>query len=228
MMSDDAPIGVLVSGGLDSAILAAHLATTRPVSPIYIRSDVIWGEVERIGLRRFLSACNSPNLAELVELQMPLEDLYGAHWCISGNDTPDHESPDEAVYLPGRNALLSVKAAIWCQLNRIEQLALAPLGTSPFPDASKSFFEPFEQAINMGSPYQVRLLRPFGEMEKRQVMELGREMPLELTFSCIRPQQDRHCGECNKCFERKKAFRAAEIVDRTQYLSAGESHATSS
>jgi 7-cyano-7-deazaguanine synthase len=51
-------------------------------------------------------------------------------------------------------------------------------------------------------------------------MELGRGMPLDLTFSCIRPADDLHCGECNKCAERQAAFHAAGMRDKTRYAVA--------
>jgi 7-cyano-7-deazaguanine synthase len=40
-----------------------------------------------------------------------------------------------------------------------------------------------------------------------------------LTFSCLAPQGRRHCGRCNKCAERKRAFRQAGIPDPTKYAS---------
>ena len=55
-------------------------------------------------------------------------------------------------------------------------------------------------------------------MNKRQVMALGRELPLELTMSCIAPVGELHCGRCNKCAERKAAFADAAMADRTPYL----------
>src|SRR5437868_4623769 len=113
-MSDT--IGVLTSGGLDSAILVGHLLSQgRRVQPFYIRSGLVWERAERAAARRFLQALKSPSLAELVTLELPLADLYAGHWSISGQGTPDAESPDEAVFLPGRNALLIIKAALWCQ-----------------------------------------------------------------------------------------------------------------
>ena len=48
-------------------------------------------------------------------------------------------------------------------------------------------------------------------------MLLGRGDPLELTFSCIAPVGDLHCGRCNKCFERRAAFRLIDMVDPTRY-----------
>jgi 7-cyano-7-deazaguanine synthase len=121
------------------------------------------------------------------------------------------------VFLPGRNALLLIKAAVWCQLHGVEELALAPLGTSPFADASDEFLDDFQAALNHGVIGKLSLLRPFGKMTKRQVMELGRQIPLALTFSCISPVDHLHCGRCNKCAERQSAFRDADMKDGTRY-----------
>ena len=214
-------IGVLASGGLDSSILMGHLLREgRRVQPFYIRTGLLWQAEELPALARFLAAVATNELAKLVVLELPLADLYDGHWSLTGRDIPGADSPDEAVYLPGRNALLIVKAAVWCQLHSVGELAMAPLGSSPFDDASAAFVRDFEAAINRGVSRRVRLSRPFGEMNKLQVMVLGREMPLELTFSCISPTSGLHCGRCNKCAERKAAFRDAGMEDRTVYARA--------
>lgn len=215
-------IGVLASGGLDSCILIGDLLRQgRRVQPFYIRTGLYWQSEELPSLEKFLSAIATNHLAKLVTLDLPLADLYTDHWSLTGSNTPASDSPDEAVYLPGRNALLIVKAAVWCQLHNIGELALAPLGTSPFDDSSAAFLHDFQSALNRGSPRTVRLLRPFGEINKRQVMALGRGLPLELTFSCIRPTNHLHCGRCNKCAERQAAFADAGMEDRTSYEDSG-------
>jgi len=211
-------LGVLASGGLDSAILVGHsLRQGRRVQPFYIRTGLLWQAEELPALERFLAAVATGDLASLVVLDLPLADLYDGHWSLTGDQVPDAKSPDEAVFLPGRNALLIVKAAVWCQLRGLTELAMAPLGTSPFEDASDGFFRDFEAAINRGGRQPLRLLRSFGQMNKRQVMALGRDLPLELTFSCISPVKHVHCGRCNKCAERRGAFAEAGIEDRTTY-----------
>jgi 7-cyano-7-deazaguanine synthase len=217
-MTTDETIGVLASGGLDSSILIGHLLREgRRVQPFYIRTGLLWQSDELPALERFLAAVTTPELAKLVVLDLPLADLYDGHWSLTGCDTPAADTPDEAVFLPGRNALLIVKAAVWCQLHSIGELAMAPLGTSPFDDAGSAFFHDFQAAINHGGKRQIRLLRPFGEMNKGQVMALGRGLPLELTFSCISPVNRLHCGRCNKCAERRAAFRDEGLNDHTVY-----------
>jgi 7-cyano-7-deazaguanine synthase len=216
-------VGVLLSGGLDSCILTAHLlAEGHRVQPFYIRTDLCWQAEELAAARRFLEALRQPQLQQLVVLELPLRDLYSGHWSVSGRNTPAADSPDEAVFLPGRNALLLVKAAIWCQLHAIEYLALAPLGTSPFADAQPAFFKDFQAALNCGDLAPLNILRPFDGMTKRQVMELGRGYPLELSFSCISPVEGLHCGQCNKCAERQAAFAVIGERDRTAYSSVGQ------
>jgi 7-cyano-7-deazaguanine synthase len=215
---DSQTVGVLASGGLDSSILVGHLLTKRQaVQPFYIRTGLNWDDHELRALKAFLTAIATPELRKLVVLELPLADLYDGHWSLTGDDVPAADSPDEAVFLPGRNALLMIKAAVWCQLHGIHELAMAPLGTSPFADASSEFFHDFQTAMSHGPVRTLRLVRPFGELYKRDVMALGRHLPLELTFSCIAPFAGLHCGRCNKCAERRAAFKTAEIPDKTPY-----------
>ena len=79
------------------------------VRPFYIRSGVVWQESELAALRRFIVAVGKRfggRVEELVVLELPLADLYGRHWSLTGDAVPDAASPDEAVYLPGRNATI--------------------------------------------------------------------------------------------------------------------------
>jgi 7-cyano-7-deazaguanine synthase len=213
-------IGVLASGGLDSCILISELLRQgRPVQPFYIRTNLIWEQAEALALGRYLQAVDSSNLRDLTLLELPLTDLYGRHWSTTGDDTPASDAPDEAVFLPGRNALLMVKAAVWCQLNGVRELALASLSTNPFEDATGQFFEHAQAMFNCYDGRPIRIVLPFSDLNKQQVVERGRDYPLELTFSCISPMDDEHCGRCNKCAERQRSFRDAGLEDPTCYAS---------
>jgi 7-cyano-7-deazaguanine synthase len=210
--------GVLASGGLDSSILIKCLLDAgQRVKPFYIRSDLYWQAEEERSLKRYLEAVAAWELEPLTVLELPLADLYGDHWSITGRNVPAAGTPDEAVYLPGRNALLAIKAALWCQMHNIGVLAVATLESNPFEDASASFFHHLRLAISAVQSRPFRLTRPFAGLAKQQVMELGRTFPLELTFSCIAPRNGLHCGRCNKCDERRAAFQLSGVNDRTNY-----------
>src|SRR5262245_26396656 len=123
----DRPLAVLVSGGLDSAVLLGEAVRHYPaVYPLYVRAGLVWEEVELLYLRRFLMAVGGPALKPLVVLDCPVRDLYGDHWSLTGRGVPDGHTPDEAVFLPGRNVILLAKPLLWCHLNGVPEVATAP------------------------------------------------------------------------------------------------------
>ena len=212
------PLAVLVSGGVDSAVLLGEALGLRPaVQPIYVRTGAAWEAVEFEYLKKFLDDLPRDGLMSLVVLEMPVADLYDDHWSMTGDDVPAADTADDAVYLPGRNVLLLSKALLWCHLNDVSDLALAPLAANPFPDATPSFFHAFQDAVNRAVNGCVSILYPYLNLDKIEILRRGRSLPLKHTFSCIRPQNNEHCGVCNKCFERRRAFAGAGIEDPTKY-----------
>ncbi len=212
---------ILVSGGLDSAILLAESLQQSPaVWPLYVRFGLFWEKTELQYLRRFLDAVRTPALRSLSMLEMPVADLYGEHWSLTGIDVPAAGTPDAAVYLPGRNVLLLAKAMLWSHLHGVPTLALAPLESNPFPDATPEFFEGYEAIVNQAIGAAVRVVQPYRGLHKEAVLQRGRHLPLQWTFSCIRPHAGLHCGTCNKCAERMDAFLRAGLPDPTAYQSS--------
>jgi 7-cyano-7-deazaguanine synthase len=211
-------VAVLASGGLDSAVLAAEfLEEGRVVQPIYVRFGLAWEQTEETHLRRFLDTLPGSGLRALVALELPVADTYGSHWSLSADEVPDADTPDEAVYLPGRNLLLLAKSSIWCALNGYPTVALGTLKGNPFADSSREFFGDVESLVQTSVDQRLEIATPFAELDKAQVLERGRHLQLEHTFSCIDPTAGVHCGRCNKCAERQRAFDEASIDDVTTY-----------
>jgi 7-cyano-7-deazaguanine synthase len=211
-------LAVLVSGGLDSAILLAQALPHYPtVWPLYVRFGLFWEQTELHHLRHFLDAIRTPALRTLTILDMPVADLYGEHWSLTGTGVPSAGTPDDAVYLPGRNVLLLAKAMLWCHLHGVAILALVPLEGNPFPDATPDFFTGYEAIVNRAVGGTVRVVQPYRGLHKEEVLQRGRHLPLQWTFSCLRPRDSRHCGACNKCAERRQAFARAGYPDPATY-----------
>jgi 7-cyano-7-deazaguanine synthase len=215
---NDGPVAVLCSGGLDSAVLVAELLRHgHDVHPIYIRFGLAWEPAEEAHLRRFLATLTDSPPEPLVVLDVPIAPVYESHWSLSGQDVPDERTPDEAVYLPGRNLMLLSVPSVWCALHGVTTIALGTLKGNPFPDATEAFFAGFSTLARQAMDVALDVVTPFGELVKADVLELGRRLALEHTFSCIDPQDGRHCGRCNKCAERRHAFAACAVVDATDY-----------
>ena len=217
--SSERTVGLLLSGGLDSCVLLGHLlAQGCVVQPFYVCCRLAWEREERAAAAAFLAAVASSRLRPLVTFQQPVDDLYGPHWSVTGRGAPQADTPDEAVYLHGRNALLLIKPALWCAVHQIRQLALALLANNPFDDAAEGFFHDFAAALSRATGSRLQFIRPLAPYRKAEVLSLVSGLPLELTFSCIAPHAGRHCGRCNKCAERRAAFAAAGIADKTDYV----------
>ncbi len=210
---------VLASGGVDSAVLVAdHSGRGEVVQPIYIRFGLAWERAEEEHLRRFLDSLPANCRARpLVALEFPVADVYGEHWSVSGAAVPDESTPDSAVYLPGRNLLLVAKSSVWCALNDFGVVSLGTLKGNPFADSSREFFDGLASLAGLALDRPLAVETPFAGLTKMEVLERGRHLPLELTFSCIDPQEGEHCGRCNKCAERRRAFAASGLADRTVY-----------
>ncbi len=218
-MSDTA---VLLSAGLDSAVLAAHEARTSRVHPVYVSAGLAWEPQELAMLDRLLAAAPFAALAPLARLSFTVTDLYPAtHWALRG-EPPAFDTPDEDVYLTGRNLILLGKAGIHCAQQKIGRLVIGPLAGNPFPDATPEFFASMARTLSLGLAHELRVDAPFAGLEKHDVITLGRELgvPFELTLSCMNPKDGLHCGQCSKCRERRDAFHAAGVGDPTPYAVA--------
>ena len=225
MSGHSTPVCTLMSGGLDSGLLLHHLlrAGSRAV-PVYLRCGLQWEETELYWLRRFLRAVHSRRLAPLRTVGMPLGEVYGSHWSLTGRHIPDANSPETAVYLPGRNVLLVSAAAILCAQRRISTIALGVLKGNPFGDASRRCLGQLATCLSQALRHPIRILTPLRRSNKAQLIRSAVRVPLELTFSCLRPIGRRHCGRCNKCAERSRAFQRAGVSDPTDYASPVSCH----
>ena len=212
-------IAVLLSAGLDSAVLAAAEGREADVQPIYVSAGLAWEPAERAALDRLLTAPPYRRLAPLASLTFTVRDLYPAsHWAIRG-EPPAFDTPDEDVYLTGRNIVLLSKAAIYCAQHGITRIAIGPLAGNPFPDATPEFFAAMAGALSLGLAHQIEIAAPLAALEKHQVIARGIALgvPLALTLSCMNPMNGLHCGQCSKCRERRDAFSEAGVEDPTAY-----------
>jgi 7-cyano-7-deazaguanine synthase len=232
---------VLLSGGLDSAVLVADEASRGEVQPIYVSVGLAWEAAERAVVDRLLAA--SPfrdRMRPLAALSVDMRDVYAAtHWAVEGRP-PSYHTPDEDVYLPGRNVILFGKAGVFCAAAAIGRLVIGTLEHNPFPDATPQFRDAMQRALTLGLAHGLSIEAPFAGRSKAEVIRRGVELgvPFELSLSCMNPKRSGqrsvvsdqaghrplttghyvHCGTCSKCRERHDAFLDAGIADPTEYV----------
>ena len=148
------PIAVLFSAGLDSAVLLAHAAdenAATAVQPVYVRAGLAWEGEERAMAERLLgSAAYAGRMLPLVTLTVDMRDVYPPmHWAVRG-EPPAYDTPDEDVYLEGRNVVLLSKTSVFMARAGISRVMIGPLAGNPFPDATRTFFDAMEIALSIG------------------------------------------------------------------------------
>ncbi len=213
----------MLSGGLDSAVLAAQEAQTHRVHPVYVVAGLAWEAGEQRIVAELLArppfTTGPYRILPLARLEFNMRDVYPpTHWAIVGTP-PAYDTPDEDVYLHGRNVALLSKAAVYAAVRRISRIVVAPLAGNPFPDATPEFFSSLNAALSLGLATPIEVSAPFAHLHKEDVVKIGAALgvPFELTLSCMNPSGTTHCGLCSKCRERRDAFYAAGITDPTTY-----------
>ena len=101
------------------------------------------------------------NVAALETLSFDMRDVYPpTHWAITGTP-PAYDTPDEDVYLAGRNLVLLTKAGVVAARRHASRIALGPLAGNPFPDATPEFFAAMASALSLGLASEIDVATPF-------------------------------------------------------------------
>jgi len=123
-----------------------------------------------------------------------------------------------STYVPYRNGLfLSAAASIALSRdcdNVYYGAHMDDAAGNAYPDCSNSFFTAIKEAIEEGSGHKLSVKAPFIQMNKSQIVALGKELkvPYELTWSCYAGEEP-PCGKCGTCIDRKKAFEINGMED---------------
>ena len=222
-------IAVLFSAGLDSAVLLADALAARragaTVQALHISVGFAWEAEERAMSERLL-ACPpfAGRLDPPVMLSFDMRDVFpDTHWAVRGTP-PAFDTPDEDVFLDGRNVILTSKAGVYVARHAHARytsagLLIGTLAGNPFPDATPQFLVAQSHALTLGLDLSIAVEAPFATLHKSDVIRRGVELgvPLELTLSCMQPRDGMHCGKCSKCRERRDAFNEAAVTDPTVY-----------
>lgn len=212
---------VVCSGGLDSTV-ALYGAVKK------------YGRVEAVTFRYGQNHAKRENAAAkriCADLGVPLTvidlSFIGRHFASSllrgaGAIPEGHYAAKTmaSTVVPFRNGIMLSVAAGLAESKRLANVVLGNHAGDHFiyPDCRPDFIKGISAAIAAGTTKHVRVVSPFCEMTKGDIVRVGAKLgvPFVKTYSCYKGGK-RHCGKCGTCVERKEAFAQAGVSDPTEY-----------
>lgn len=136
------------------------------------------------------------------------------------NDLEKCSETASNVWVPGRNTVFTAIATSFAESENAEIIIVGwdKEEAITFPDNSKEFLDKFNNLLKIGSPKNIEIKAPLINLNKKEIVQLGKKInaPMELSYSCYKGNQ-KHCGVCESCIRRKRAFKQSKIIDLTEY-----------
>jgi 7-cyano-7-deazaguanine synthase len=124
--------------------------------------------------------------------------------------------------VPFSNGNILAIAAAWAEIIGAEALYIGAVeaDSSGYPDCRRSFFDAFEEAVNLGTKPEtnLKIITPIINLSKAEIVKRGTglKLPFELTWSCY-SDSEKACGVCDSCALRLRGFSEAGVVDPLEY-----------
>ena len=218
---------VLFSGGLDSSVCLG-LAVKEYGAEEVLALSIYYGQKHK---KELLASERVAEHYGVKRLTVDMGEIFKGSNCTLLEGTAEeipHEEYSEQLkkthggpvntYVPYRNGLFLSSAAslalnYGCEVIYYGAHADDAAGNA-YPDTSIAFHKAISDAIYIGSGNQLRVLAPFIDKTKAQVVAAGTEIgvPFALTWSCYEGQE-KACGVCGTCRDRKLAFRLNGLTD---------------
>jgi len=150
-----------------------------------------------------------------------LKEIFAGVTSLVDENIPMTSGFSQPIIVPFRNAIfLSIAVAYAVAVGAASVFYGAQGSDEPFyPDCRKEFYRSFEATAKLGTGRDMVIEAPFSNIPKSELIKLGTELgvPFDLTWSCYL-NGPKHCGKCESCINRKKAFKEARVADPTEYL----------
>jgi len=216
---------VLVSGGMDSAVV---LAIAREQGFAVHALSVSYGQRHTSELEAADRVSRTLGALEHKTVQVDLR-AFGGSALTDDIDVPDAGGPGIPVtYVPARNTIMLSLALGWAEVLGANDLfcGVNAVDYSGYPDCRPEFIEAFERLANLATRAGVegagiRVHAPLLRMGKAGIVREGQRLGVDFaaTVSCYRADADgRACGHCDACRLRADGFIAAGIADPTRYV----------
>jgi 7-cyano-7-deazaguanine synthase len=220
---------VLVSGGLDSATVAAMARRDGfDVCALSFR----YGQRHAVELDAAVIVAAAVGAVEHRIIDIDLR-AFGGSALTADIAVPKGGVDPSAIpvtYVPARNTIFLSFALAWAEVLGVDDIFIGvnALDYSGYPDCRPEYLAAYEAMarlatkVGVESTQQLRIHAPLVEMTKAEIVRAGVELGVDysMTISCYDPSAvGAACGECDACRLRQKGFADAGIDDPTRYAS---------
>ena len=217
------PAVILVSGGMDSAVV---LAIARERGFDCHALSVSYGQrhsAELVAAAELARAMNVLHKTVVVDLRSIGGSALTAD--IAVPETPGQGIP--VTYVPARNTIMLSLALGWAEVLGADDLfcGVNAVDYSGYPDCRPEFIAAFARLANLATKagvegHRLQVHAPLIDLSKADIVREGLRLGVDFsrTVSCYQADAEgRACSRCDACRLRAEGFAAAGVVDPTRY-----------
>jgi len=222
------PAVVLVSGGMDSAVV---LAIAREQGFAAHALSVRYGQRHTSELDAAARVAASLGAVAHKTVGVELGSIGGSALTDAAIEVPLDRPADAGgipvTYVPARNTIMLSIALGWAEVLGASDIfcGVNAVDYSGYPDCRPEFIRAFEALANVATKAGVegagiRIHAPLLQMSKADIVRRGTGLGVDFgqTVSCYRADPEgRACGHCDACRLRAEGFAAAGVPDPTRY-----------
>lgn len=216
---------LLLSGGLDSAVLLALLAPSDRV--VCLSVDYGQRHAAELGCASRIAAFyDVPHHVVRVSMSFLSTPLTMENELECRTLEQIRADDESAMIVPARNAIFASLGISLAEQEGCDTVALASNSDdSAFFDCRPAFFDAMTAVSEAGTATGPKVVAPLVKNSKAWIAKesVRRGVPVELTSSCYQPGEATargglvQCGRCDACVIRLDAFEACGLPDSAEY-----------
>ena len=225
---------VLLSGGLDSATVAA---IAREGGYALYALSFQYGQRHGAEAEAAVRVAEAMGVVRHVVQTIDLR-AFGGSALTDDIEVPKSTSVDErpvgipVTYVPARNTIFLAFALAYAEVIAARDIFIGvnAVDYSGYPDCRPDFIGAFERLANLATKAGVEganfeIHAPLISMSKADIIREGIRLGVDygLTHSCYDPNDEgAACGFCDSCLLRRQGFREADVPDTVRYASSAK------
>ncbi len=214
---------VLVSGGMDSLVLAAFAPRESDIALLHVN----YGQrTEKKELACFHAIADHFKVRERLAVDVGYFSAIGGSALTDPSiPVPEADLRREGIpvtYVPFRNAHFVCIAVSWAEVIGAKNVYIGAVDadSSGYPDCRPAFYDAMNEAIRRGTKdgSGIAVQAPFIGLLKKDIVLMGKSLgvPFEKSWSCYNDGA-KACGRCDSCALRLRAFAQAGVRDPLDY-----------